>query len=139
MRISDWSSDVFSSNLFKTLHDIPDHAFCKTKKGKGGFGRFHADPADGPIGNGGDQTQACGGDDTDRPFRADQQLLYVIAAVVLLERIQALMNTAVWQHRPNPFDKRSHAAMTQHLRSACTAFNEASDGGRSLCAQAERE
>src|SRR3546814_12807717 len=95
------------------------HAFCKTKKGKGGFGRFHADPADGPIGNGGDKTQACGGDDTDRPFRADQQLLYVIAAVVLLERIQAMMNTAVWQHRLNPFDKRSHGAMTQHLRSAC--------------------
>src|SRR3546814_4916268 len=101
MRISDWSSDVCSSDLsrerivrkdFKTLHDIPDHAFCKTKKGKGGFGRFHADPADGPIGNGGDKTQACGGDDTDRPFRADQQLLYVIAAVVLLERIQAMMN-----------------------------------------------
>src|SRR3546814_5366935 len=82
---------------FKTLHDIPEHAFCKTKKGKGGFGRFHADPADGPIGNGGDKTQDCGGDDTERPFRADQQLLYVIAAVVLLERIQAMMNTADWQ------------------------------------------
>src|SRR3546814_6248550 len=89
MRISDWSSDVCSSYL-------------------------HADPADGPIGNGGDKTQACGGDDTDRPFRADQQLLYVIAAVVFLERIQAMMNTAVWQHRLNPFDKRSHGAMTQH-------------------------
>src|SRR3546814_9506834 len=64
-----------------------------------------------------DKTQACGGDDTDRPFCADQQLLYVIAAVVLLERIQAMMNTAVWQHRLNPFDKRSeeHTSELQSL------------------------
>src|SRR3546814_3886720 len=121
MRISDWSSDVCSSDLpfmcgwslgrieidfdqnvpgrtrgsrtagtgdqiqdsserivrkdFKTLHDIPDHAFCKTKKGKGGFGRFHADTAEGPIGNSGAKTHACGADDPDRPFRADTHLV----------------------------------------------------------------
>src|SRR3546814_3245794 len=55
-QIQDSRERIFRKD-FKTLHDIPDHAFCKTKKGKGGFGRFHADPADGPLGNGGEKTQ----------------------------------------------------------------------------------
>src|SRR3546814_20029087 len=81
---------------FKTLHDIPDHAFCKTKKGKGGFGRFNADPADGPIGNGGDKTQACGGDDTDAASPTARPLPYVLAPVYLFYRFQASLKPLFW-------------------------------------------
>ncbi len=45
------------------------------------------------------QPQRRCGDDPQRPFRADQQLRQVVAAIVLLQRRKAIMHAAVRQHR----------------------------------------
>ena len=47
----------------------------------------------------GHQPQRRGGDDAQRPLRADQQLLEVVAAIVLLQRRQPVVDRAVGQHR----------------------------------------
>ncbi len=46
------------------------------------------------------------GDDPKRPFGADQQLVEAVAAIVLLEARQAVMDRAVGQHRLDPVDQR---------------------------------
>src|SRR3546814_5971030 len=67
MRISDWSSDVCSSDLQQFARSLD---------------RGQAAPGHHPPANRGKQAQCGRGDDPKRTFRSDQQLLEVEAAVV---------------------------------------------------------
>ena len=112
-----------------------DQAQQRQRIGRGG----DADPADRAGGNGGDQSQRRRRDDAQRPFRTDQQLLDVIAAIVFLQRIQPIEDAPVRQHRLHPLDQRAHRAVAQYLRAACVGGHQPADRRRSLGTQAKRK
>ena len=87
----------------------------------------------------GNQPQRRGGDDAQRAFRADQQLLQIEAAVVLLERGQRGIDAAVGQHRFQPQHQRPHRAVAQHLSAAGIGRDQPADRRRALAAQRQRK
>ena len=58
------------------------------------------------------QPQRDRGDHAERAFGADQQLVEAVAAIVLLERRQAVVDRAVGQHRLDPRDQRRASSRT---------------------------
>ena len=61
--------------------------------------RIDARPGDRALADRRHQLQARRGDDAERPLGADQQLLEIVAAIVLLERGEPVEQAAVGQHR----------------------------------------
>ena len=59
---------------------------------------FDAGPGDRARGDRRDQPQRDGGDHAERPLGADQQLVEAVAAIVLLEARQAVVDATVGQH-----------------------------------------
>ncbi len=96
-------------------------------------------PGDGAGGDGRDQPQRDGGDDPERPFGADQQLVEAVAAIVLLEPGQAIVDRAVGKHCFDPGDQRAHGAEFQHLGAAGVGRGEPADGAAAARAERQRK
>ena len=73
------------------------------------------------------------------PFGPDQQLVEAIAAIVLLEPGQAVMDRSVGQHRLDPLDQRAHRAEAQHLRAPGVGRDQPADRRAALRAQRQRK
>ena len=82
------------------------------------------------------QPQRGRGDDAERAFGADQQLVEAVAAIVLLEARQAVVDRAVGQHRLDPRDQRAHRPEAQHLRAAGIGRDQPADGAAAARARA---
>ena len=65
-----------------------------------------------------------------RALRADQQLVEIVAAIVLLERGQPVVDATVGQHRLDARDQRAHRAEAQHLRAAGIGRDQPADRRR---------
>ncbi len=129
-------SQAVVGNDLEPFDAVAQCRFGQAKQAQRLFGAVDARPAHRARGDGGHEAQRRGGDDAKGPLRTDQQLLDVIAAIVLLERVQPVEDTAVGQHRLQPIDQRAHRAMTQHLRPASIGGHKPPDRCGAFCAQA---
>jgi len=103
--------DRFQTGIGNDLEAFQRIARCilaMQQQRAGRLQRSHARPDDDSLGDGRNQLQGGGGDDPERAFRADQQLLEIEAAVVLLERSQHGKDAAVGKHRFDAQDQRAH-------------------------------
>ncbi len=82
-----------------------------------------------------EQLQAGGGDHAKRPLGPDEQLLEVIAGVVLPQPLEAVEHLAVGQHRFHAQDEVAHGPVAQHRRAARVGRDQAADRGRTLRGQ----
>ena len=133
-----------SSALFGTSSKLstasPSAASRWRSSASAAVGRVEPDPGDGARADRRDQPQARRGDDAERAFGADQQLLEVVAAIVLLERASA-PRTALpsGSTASMPEHQRAHRAEAQHLGAAGIGRDQAADRRRALGAERQRE
>jgi hypothetical protein len=85
------------------------------------------------------QLQACRRDDPERALGADQQLVEAVAAIVLLEAAQSVMDASVGQDRFEAVHKAAHRPEAQHLGAAGIGRNEPADRRAALGAERQRE
>ena len=118
---------------------VPVSRFEEAEQVERRCGARNPGPGDGTRGDRRDEPQRRRGDDPERAFGADQQLVEAVAAIVLLERGQAVVDRAVGQHRLDPRDQRAHRAEAQHLRAPGVGRDEAADGAAAARAQRQRK
>ena len=80
-----------------------------------------------------------GRNDTDGTFATDEELLQVVAGVVLAERAQVVHNCTIREHGLNTQDIPMKAAISQEAKATRVGGDIATDMARSLRAQVERE
>ena len=80
-----------------------------------------------------------GGDEAQRAFGADQEVLEVVAGIVLFERVQPLVEPAIGQHGLDPERQFAGVAEGQHLDAAGVGAQHAADAGGALRGDPERE
>ena len=85
------------------------------------------------------QPKRNGSDHAQRPFGADQQLVEAVAAIVLLQARQAVMDGAVGKHRFDPGDERAHRPEAKHLGAAGIGRGEPADGAAAARTERQRE
>ncbi|MGY3329300.1 hypothetical protein ACVILI_002317 [Mesorhizobium sp. USDA 4775] len=87
----------------------------------------------------GKQLQRGRGDDAERAFRADEDLLEVVAAIVLAQHLQPVPDAAVGQHHFEPEHKVARHAVAQHVEAAGIGGDVAADAAASLRAEGDRQ
>ncbi|MNN16188.1 hypothetical protein D3C81_1293180 [compost metagenome] len=85
------------------------------------------------------QAQRGSRDHAQRAFRANQQLLEVVAGVVLAQRAQAVEDLAIGQHRLHAQHQLARHAVAHHVHAAGVGGEVAADLARVLGRQRERE
>ena len=98
-----------------------------------------AGPGDGAAGDVGHQAKRHGGDHSERPLGADQQLVEAVAAIVFLQARKAVVDRAVGKHGFEAGDERAHRPELQHLGAAGVGRGEAADGAAPARAERQRE
>ena len=86
-----------------------------------------------------EQLQGRGGDQPQRALGADEQLLQVVAGVVLAQAAQRGQDAAVGQHHLEPEHQVAHVAEAQHRGAAGIGRQVAADGAASFRRQRQRE
>ena len=74
-----------------------------------------------------------------RTLGADEQMLEVVASIVLAQAAQAVPDAAVGQHNLQTEHQIAHIAVAQHLHAAGVGGDVAADGGRSFRRQRQGE
>jgi hypothetical protein len=119
--------------------DVSGALLQSAQHGQGVGGAGKAEPGDGAAADRRYQPQRCGGDNAQRPFRTDQQLVEIVAAIVFLEARKPVVDGAVGQHRFHALHQRAHGPEAQHLGAAGVGGDEAADGAAAARAQGQRE
>ncbi len=88
---------------------------------------------------GGEQLEGGGGDDAQRTFGADQQLLEVVAGVVLAQAGQTVQHAAVGQHRLQAQGQLAHRPVAQHRHAAGIGGQVAADLAAAFRGQRQRK
>ncbi len=86
-----------------------------------------------------EKAQGRGGDDAERAFAADEELLHVVAGIVLAQRAQAVPHAAIGQHDFEAEHQRARIAVAQHLDTAGIGRDIAADLARAFGAEAQGE
>ena len=94
--------------------------------------RVDADPRGLAGGRLGEQAQHRGRDDAERALGADEQLLHVVAGVVLAQAAQAVPDAAVGQHHLQPEHQVARVAVAQHVARRRRWWRCCRRSGRSL-------
>ena len=102
-------------------------------------GSGSADEGGGLLRRLGEELQDRGRDDAERPFRADEQVLQVVARVVLLEAPEAVPDAPVGQHHLEAERQLARVAVGQHADAAGVGGEVAADPAAALGGQAQRE
>jgi hypothetical protein len=123
----------------EALHRVTEPAFQRPKQRQRSVGRGKADPGHASSADRLDEPQINGGDDPERPFRADQKLLQIVAAIVLLQRRETFEQAAVGKHRLDTLHQAAHRPEAEDLRSARIGGNEPPDGRAPPGAERQRE
>ena len=87
----------------------------------------------------GEQAQHRGRDDAQRAFGADEELLHVVAGVVLAQAPQPVPDAPVRQHHLEAQHQVAHGAVAQHLHAAGVGRDVAANLAGALGAEAQRE
>ena len=86
-----------------------------------------------------EELQHRGGDDAERALGADEELLQVVAGVVLAQAAQAVPDAAVGQHHLEPEHQLARVAVAQHVDAARVGREVAADLAAALGGERERE
>ena len=78
-------------------------------------------------------------DDAERALAADEELLPVVARIVLAQPAQAIDDGAVGQHHLEPEHEAAGHAVAQHVHAARIGRHDPADGGRAFGRQADRQ
>ncbi|WKT97695.1 alpha-amylase family glycosyl hydrolase [Micromonospora soli] len=97
------------------------------------------DPGRRAVPHGGEELQDGGGDHPEGAFRADEQLLEVVAGVVLPQPPEPVPDPPVGEHHLQPEGQVPHRAVAEHSGPAGVGREVAADGATSLRAEGERE
>ena len=85
------------------------------------------------------QFQHRGGDDAERALGADEEVLEVVAGVVLLELVEEVQHAAVGQHDFDPDHEIAGDAIGERVGAAGIGGEVAADGAAALGAERQRE
>ncbi|MNE04410.1 hypothetical protein D3C80_969390 [compost metagenome] len=100
---------------------------------------LQADDGRRPAAHDGEQFQRRRRDHAQGALSADEQLLQVVAGVVLPQPFQAVEHLTVGHDDLQAQHQVAHHAVAQHRRAAGVGRDHAADGGRALGREAERE
>ena len=105
------------------------HVFDPGEPEKGGldFARFR------------EELQGRGGNDPERAFAADKELLQIVAGVVLAQPAQTVPDPPVGQHDLEPQRQLAGIAVAQHRDAAGIGRQIAADLAAALGSEAQRE
>ena len=84
------------------------------------------------------QLQHRRGDDAERAFGADEELLQIVAGVVLAQAAHQVEHAAVGQHDFEPQHQLARHAVAQHMHAAGIGRDIAADGAASLPTRGSR-
>ena len=101
--------------------------------------RGQADDGHGARGQQGVQLQRRRRDDAKRTLGADQQLLEIIAGIVLAQALEAIPDLAIGQHRLDAQHLLAHHAVAQDGRAAGIGRDQPADGARAFRGHAHGE
>ena len=85
------------------------------------------------------ELQHRGGDDAERPLRADEELLQVVAGIVLQQAAQPVPDFSGRQHHLQPEHEAARVAVGEHLRAAGIGGDVAADPAGALRAERQRK
>src|SRR5665213_2693548 len=86
-----------------------------------------------------EQLERRGGDDAERTFAADEEVLQIVARVVLAQAAQPVPGPAIGQHRLDAERQLPHVAIAQDVDAAGIGREVAADLARAFGAEAERK
>ena len=86
-----------------------------------------------------EELEGGGGDDTEGALGADEELLEVVAGVVLAKRAQAVPDLPVGEHDLEAEHELAGVAVAQHLHATGVGGNHATDFTRTLAGQGQRK
>ena len=118
---------------------LAGHALGFGQQFDGGMRVFHRDPGRGRGAGQRHQLEHGGGDDAQRAFGAYEQLLEVIAGVVLAQSAQRRVDAAIGQHGFDAQRQVAHVAVAQHRGAAGVGREIAADLARAFGTYAQRE
>ena len=110
--------NAIGRNQFEALNLSAGQLTQAGKQGKRALRPVHPGPGDSAMTRCRHQFQRHGGDEAQRAFSADQQLLDIKAGVVLGQALQLVQHAAIGQHGFQPRHQRPHGAVAQHLHAA---------------------
>ena len=87
----------------------------------------------------GKQLQHRGGDDTERAFGADEEVLEIVAGVVLLELVEKVQHATIRQHDFDTHHEVAGDAIGERVGAAGIGGEIAADGAAALGAQRQRK
>ena len=124
---------------FKGLNPAAGLFFGQSQKRNGGVGTVQRDHRRGPAGQDRKEFEAGGRDDAQGPFSTDQQLLEVIARIVLAKPLEPVPDLTIGQDRLKAQDQIAHRTIAQHRRAARIGRDQPANGCRAFGRQAKRE
>ena len=109
------------------------------EQGQRRFRRRHGEEGRGARRRQREELQHGGGDDAERAFRADEEVLQVVAGVVLAQLAQAVPDAAVGQHDLEPHAELAGIAIGEHGGAAGIGREIAADRAGAFRGERERE
>ncbi len=123
----------------KAVRLVPARSRARRKSFSASAGVATAAIADGLAARHREQPQHGRGDDAERSLRTDEELLQVVAGIVLHEAAQAVPDLAGRQHHLQPEHQAPRVAVGEHRRAAGIGGDVAADAAGALATRATAE
>ena len=106
---------------------VPERLPQPAQQREGRGGRIEGDEGGRDGGGARKETERCRGHDAERALGADEELLQVVAGVVLAQRRQPVEHAPVRQHDLQAEHERAHHAVAQHRRAPGVCRHDAAE------------
>ena len=129
----------WSANNFESVDPLAAAFTQQAKQFYGCAWIAHGDPGCGTRAGQREKFYHGGGYQAQRAFGADEEMLEIVAGIVLAQAAQTVPDAAVGQDNLQAKSQLAHVAVAQHLHPAGIGGQVAADGGRSFGSQRQRE
>ena len=121
------NSSAMRGRSSKVVTASPERLAQPAQQRERGRGRIERGEGGRDGGGARKQPERCRGHDAERAFGADEELLQVVAGVVLAQRRQLVEHAPVRQHDLEAEHERAHHAVAQHRRAAGVRRDDAAE------------
>ena len=121
------------------LDGVAERVLGRPEEAQGRRRIGHREQRRGGVARARHEAQDGGGDDAQRALAADEELLPVVARIVLAQGPQAVDHGPVGEHHLEPEDEVAGHAVAQHVDAARIGGDDAAEHGRALRREADGE